>query len=170
MGLLAVLKGDTLHFNKNAVPVVNSIFEKLDSLDESEEKENLLKMLVISNTGIEALFHPDTGVIGGKVKKFDQEAFYILYEMTVLFMILNFRKVSVKNAEKLRKIFTKTIGRSTECDVLWNEMSEFTKNSDGSFTYVVQKISSYTGELEEKERDALNSAFLALLATFIDSV
>ena len=170
MGLFAALKGDILHFNKNAVPVLNDIFAKLNSLPESEEKEYLLKMLVISNTGIDMLFHPDTGIIRGEVKKFDKEAFYALYEMIILFLISNFKNVSLERAEKSRELFINAVGRVEECNALWNEVNEFVKNSSKMIDRVVQKVSSYTGELGEDKESTLVSAFRGLVVTFIQSI
>ena len=170
MGLFAALKGDIFHFNKNAVPVLNDIFAKLNSLDESEEKEYLLKMLVISNTGIDMLFHPDTGIIKGEVKKFDKEAFYILYEMTILFLISHFKNVSLERAEKSKELFINTVNRVEECNALWNEVDEFTKSSNKMIDRVVQKVSSYTGELTKDKKSALVSAFRGLVVTFIQAI
>jgi len=170
MGLFAALKGDILHFNKNAVPVLNDIFAKLNSLDESEEKEYLLKMLVISNTGIDMLFHPDTGIIRGEVKKFDKDAFYILYEMTILFLISHFKNVSLEKAEKSRELFINAVDRIEECKTLWNEVDEFTKNSSKMIDRVVEKVFSYTGELSEDKKSALVSAFRGLVVTFVEMI
>ena len=170
MGLFAALKGDILHFNKNAVPVLNDIFAKLNSLDESEEKEYLLKMLVISNTGIDMLFHPDTGIIKGEVKKFDKDAFYILYEMTILFLISHFKNVSLEKAEKSRELFINAVDRIEECKALWNEVDEFTKNSSKMVDRVVEKVFSYTGELSEDKKSALVSAFRGLVVTFVEMI
>lgn len=170
MGLFAALKGDILHFNKNAVPVLNDIFEKLNSLDESEEKEYLLKMLVISNTGIDMLFHPDTGIIRGEVKKFDKDAFYVLYEMSILFLISHFKNVSLERAEKSKELFINAVNRVEECNALWNEVDEFTKNSSKMIEHVVQKIYKYTGKLEAGKTSALISAFRGLIVTFIDNI
>ena len=170
MGLFAALKGDILHFNKNAVPVLNDIFAKLNLLPKSEEKEYLLKMLVISNTGIDMLFHPDTGIIKGEVKKFDKEAFYVLYEMITLFLISYFKNVSLERAEKSRELFINAVDRVEECNVLWSEIDEFAKNSSKMIDRVVQKVSTYTVELGEDKKSALVSAFRGLVVTFIQSI
>ena len=168
MGLFAALKGDILHFNKNAVPVLNDIFAKLNSLPKSEEKEYLLKMLVIINTSIDMLFQPDTGIIKDEVKKFDKDAFYILYETTILFLISHFKNVSLERAEKSKELFTKALNRADECNALWSEVD--TKSSNKMIDYVVQKISSYTGELGEDKKSALISTFRGLVATFIQTI
>lgn len=170
MGIFAALKGDIYHFNSNAVPVLNDIFAKLNSLDESEEKEYLLKKLVISNTGIDMLFHPDTGIIRGEVKKFDKEAFYVLHEMTILFLISHFKSVSLERAEKSRKLFINAVNRVEECNALWNELDEFTKNSSKMIDRVVQRVFSYTGELGEDKKSVLVSAFRGLVVTFIETI
>lgn len=170
MGLFSALKGDILHFNKNAVPVLNDIFAKLNSLPESEEKEYLLKMLVISNTGIDMLFHSDTGIIKGEVKKFDKNAFYILYEMIILFLISHFKNVSLERAEISKAMFINAVNRTNECNVLWSEMDEFTNNSSKMTDKAVQKIISYTGDLGEKKNSSLTSVFRSLFVTFIETI
>ncbi|MDO8600393.1 MAG: hypothetical protein Q7R73_02105, partial [bacterium] len=124
----------------------------------------------ISNTGIDMLFHPDTGIIKGEVKKFDKEAFYVLYEMSILFLISHFKNVSLEKAEKSRELFINAVNRAEECNALWNEVDEFTKNSSKIIDRVVQKVSSYTGELGDDKKSALVSAFRGLVVTFIETI
>src|SRR3989344_4541196 len=127
-------------------------------------------IFVISNTGIDMLFHPDTGIIKGEVKKFDKEAFYILYEMTILFLISHFKNVSLERAEKSKELFINTVNRVEECNALWNEVDEFTKSSNKMIDRVVQKVSSYTGELTKDKKPALVSAFRGLVVSFIQAI
>lgn len=181
MGLLSALKGDTLHFNKNAVPVWNDIFAKVDStlekstggvfVTKTTEKEILGNALSLAKIAVfDMLFHPNTGVIKNRVKAFDREAFYVLYETVVLFLISTFKNVRPHEADELEKIFASAVERTEECDTLWNNMDEFYKNSNKQIEIILKKISNYTGQLEKKEESDLASVFRGLVVTFIETI
>jgi len=181
MGLFSILKGDTLHFNKNAVPVWNDILAKVDSalekstggvfVTKTTEKEILGNALSLTKIAVfDMLFHPNTGVIKNRVKAFDKDAFYVLYEMIVLFLVSTFKNVRSNEADELEKIFASAIERIEECNALWNEMDEFYKNNNKQIEIILKKISNYTGQLEKKEESDLTSAFRGLVVTFIQAI
>jgi len=181
MGLFSILKGDTLHFNKNAVPVWNDIVAKLDSalkkytggifITKTTEKEILGNALSLAKIAVfDMLFHPNTGAIKNRVKAFDKEAFYVLYEIIILFLISTFKNVRPQEADELEKVFANAVERTEECNTLWNEMDEFYKNSNKQIEVILKKISSYTGQLEKKEESDLVSAFRGLVVTLIETI
>ncbi|MEK7174439.1 MAG: hypothetical protein AAB759_02155 [Patescibacteria group bacterium] len=181
MGLFSILKGDTLHFNKNAVPAWNDIFAKVNSalekstggvfVTKNTEKEILGNVLSLAKIAVfDMLFHPDTGAIKNRVKAFDREAFYVLYETVVLFLISTFKNVRPHEADELEKIFSSAVERAEECNILWNEIDEFYKNNNKQIEIILKKISSYTGQLEKKEESDLTSVFRGLVVTFIESI
>jgi len=144
MGLFSVLKGDTLHFNKNAVPVWNDILAKVNSalekstggvfVTKTTEKEILGNALSLTKIAVfDMLFHPN-------------------------------------EADELEKIFANAIERIEECNALWNEMDEFYKNNNKQIEIILKKISNYTGQLEKKEESDLTSAFRGLVVTFIQAI
>src|SRR3990167_7473264 len=176
MGLFSIIKGDTLHFNKNAVPVWNDIFAKVDStlekstggvfVTKTTEKEILGNALSLAKIAVfDTLFHPNTGVIKNRVK-----AFYVLYEMVVLFLISTFKNVRPHEADELEKIFASAVERAEECNTLWNEIDDFYKNNNKQIEIIIKKISGYTGQLEKKEESDLTSAFRGLVVTFIQAI
>lgn len=181
MGLFSIFKGDTLHFNKNAVPAWNDILAKVDStlekstggvfVTKTTEKEILGNALSLAKIAVfDMLFHPNTGAIKNKVKAFDKEAFYVLYETVILFLISTFKNIRPHEADELEKTFASAVERTEECNALWNEMDEFYKNSNKQIEIILKKISSYTGQLEKKEESDLVSAFRGLVVTFIQSI
>ena len=181
MGLFSILKGDTLHFNKNAVPAWNDILAKVDStleksaggvfVTKTTQKEILGNALSLAKIAVfDMLFHPDTGVIKTRVKAFDKEAFYVLYEIIILFLISTFKNVRPHEADELEKIFASAVGRAEECNALWNELDKFHKDNNKQIEIILKKISSYTGQLEKKEESDLVSAFRGLIVTFIETI
>ncbi|MBI1833899.1 MAG: hypothetical protein HYR90_03655 [Candidatus Andersenbacteria bacterium] len=166
MGLLSVFKGDTLHFNQNAVPVLNDIFSQLNALEASTEKEILIKMLITANKGIDILFHPDSGIIKNKVKSFNREAFYVLYEIIILFLILSLKNVNFKNADHVKETFITTLDRTDECNALWTEMDEFNKKDERILKPIWKKISSYAQGLKRENELVFVSAFTDLFRKF----
>lgn len=177
MRLLSALKGDTLHFNKNAVPVWNEISASLDNVPEgffdtrSTEKEVLFNSLTMAKMAVfDMLFHPNTGVIKNRVKEFDKSAFYILYETIILFWFSTFKNIRPQEANELKDVFIKAIGREEECNALWNEMDKHYKNNSEQIKIVLNKISAFTGPLEKKEESDLVSVFRGLVVTFIDAI
>jgi hypothetical protein len=181
MGLFSALKGETLHFNKNAVPVWNDILGKVDSaleksaggifVTKTTEKEILTNVLSLTKIAIfDMLFHPNTGVIKSRVKAFDKEAFYVLYEEVILFLISTFKNIRPQQADELEKMFSGAIERTKECDALWNEMDEFYKNNSEQIKIILNKISAYMGPLDKKEQSDLTSIFRGLAVTFIEKI
>ena len=181
MGLFSILKGDTLHFNKNAVPVWNDILAKVDStlekstggvfVTKTTEKEILGNALSLAKIAVfDMLFHPNTGAIKNKVKAFDKEAFYVLYETVIVFLISTFKNVRPYEADELEKIFASAVGRKEECNALWNEMDKFHKDNNKQIEIILKKISNFTGQLEKKEEASLVSAFRGLVAIFIQTI
>lgn len=158
MGLFSILKGDVLHFNNNAVPVLNDIFAKLNALEASPEKEILLKMFATANGARDILFNPDKGIIRGKVKSFNKEAFYAIYEIIILFLIFSLKGVKFEGADKLKEMFIETMGRKDECNKLWNDL-ESTKDDIRIFKPIFEKIFSYTNGHTREEELAFVSAF-----------
>lgn len=177
MGLFSVIKGDTLHFNKNAVPVWNEISASLDNIPKgffdtrSTEKEVLFNSLTMAKMAVfDMLFHPSTGVIKNRVKYFDKSAFYVLYEIIILFLISTFKNIRPQEADELKDVFAKTIEREEECSALWDEMDKFYKNNSEQIKIILNKISAYTGPLEKKEESDLISVFRSLAVTFIETI
>jgi hypothetical protein len=181
MGLFSMLKGDTLHFNRNAVPVWNDIFAKVNTtlekstggifITKRDEKEILLNVLEMAQICVlDMLFHPDTGVIKNKVKSFDKEAFYILYEIVIFFLISIFKNVRSLQADELKAIVVNALERAEECNVLWDEMNEHYKDNNKMIKMVLNKISYYTGKLGAKEESDLISALRGLVVTFVQSI
>lgn len=169
MGLFSILKGDISHFNNNAVPVLNDIFARLSALEESTEKEILLKMFSTAHGGVDILFHPDKGIIKYKVKSFNKEAFYVIYEMLVLFLILSLKNVKFEKADNLKDIFIKAVGRTEECNALWNEL-ESKKDDERIFKPLYEKISSYTEGLKREDELAFVSAFHDYVQVFLKTI
>lgn len=177
MGLFSILKGDTLHFNKNAVPVWNEITASLNNIPagffdtRSTEKEVFFNALTTTKVAVfDMLFHPDTGVIKSRVKSFDKQAFYTLYETIILFLISTFKNVRSQQAEELKEVFVNAVGRREECNALWSELDIFYKNNNEQIKIILNKILTHTGPLEKKEESDLTSAFRGLVITFIDTV
>ena len=108
--------------------------------------------------------------IKNRVKAFDKEAFYVLYEIVILFLISTFKNVRPQEADELEKVFANAVERTEECNTLWNEMDEFYKNSNKQIEVILKKISSYTVQLEKKEESDLVSAFRGLVVTFIETI
>lgn len=165
MGFFSILKGDVSHFNNNAVPVLNDIFAKLNGLNESTEKEILLKMFSTAHNGINILFHPDNGIIKYKVKSFNKEAFYVIYEMLILFLILNLKNIKFEKADKLREMFTDVLCREEECNNLWKILE--LENDERGFKPILKKIFSYTNDHTREEELAFVSAFHDYVQVFI---
>ena len=177
MGLFSVIKGDTLHFNKNAVPVWNDITANLNNIPKGffdskpTEKEVLFNALTTTKIAVfDMLFHPDTGIIKNRVKSFDKQAFYVLYEIIILFLISTFKNVRHQEADELKAVFIDAIGRTEECGALWNELDKFYKNNNKQIEIILNKISGYAGQLEEKEESDLVSAFRGLVVTFTQAI
>lgn len=181
MKLFSALKGDTYHFNKNAIPVWNEIdtkltnaIEKLDSgtfITKKDKKEIFSKILGMTQICVfDMLFHPNTGVIKKRVKSFDQEAFYTLYETIIFFLILTFKNIQSLKADELKKVFIDAIGRTDECNTLWVEMDNSYKDINKLIRIILQKISNFTGKLDNKEEPSLTSAFRGLGLTFIGTI
>ena len=177
--MLSILKGDIRYFNKNAVPAWNDIVARVDSALEkssggvfvttSEEKEILGNALSLAKVAIfDMLFHPDTGVIKSRVKKFDREAFFSLYAMVVLFLISTFKNIRPQKSEELKGLFAKSTDLSEECVAFGDEMDKIYKNNNLQIEAILQRISNYCGELSAQERSGLISAFRGLTVTFID--
>ena len=181
MRLLSILKGDTLHFNKHAVPVWNDIFAKVVFVLEkptggvfvtkTTEKEILDNVLLLTKiTVFDMLFHPKTGAIKNKVKAFNTEDFYILYETIILFLFSIFKNIRPNEADELEKIFTNAVGRTKECSTLWSEMNKIYQDSNQLINFVLQKISNHTGQFNDDEKMALVSIFRGISITFIDDI
>lgn len=172
-----MLRGDTLHFNKNAVPVWNEIAASLNTIPagffntRSTEKEALFNTLTTVKIAVfDMLFHPNTGVIKSRIKCFDKPAFYILYEIIMLFLISTFKNIRPQEADELKEVFIDAIGRREECNALWNELDKFYKNNSEQIKIILNKISANTGPLDKKEESGLISTFRGLTATFIHAM
>lgn len=177
MGLFSVIKGDTFYFNKNAVPAWNEITAHLDDIpkgffdNKSGEKEALFNSLTLTKTAVfEMLFHPNTGVIKNRVKSFDKQAFFVLYETIILFLISTFKNIRPQEAEELKEVFIVAIERRGECNALWDELNKFHKNNSEQIKVILNKISIYIGPLDKKEETDLVSVFRGLVITFIDAI
>ena len=151
MGLFSILKGDTLYFNKNAVPVWNEITASLNNIpagffdNRSAEKEVLFNALTTAEIAVfDMLFHPNTGIIKNRIKLFDKPAFYVLYEIITLFLISTFKNIRPQEADELKEVFINAVGRTEECNALWNEFDKFYKNNSEQIKIILSRISAYT--------------------------
>jgi hypothetical protein len=175
MSLSSVFQGNTLHFNKNAVPAWNEITSSLNIIPteffdtRDKEKEVLLEALTTTKIAVfDMLFHPSTGVIKNKVKSFDKPAFFVLYEIIILFFIATFRNIRPQESDQLKEVFIDALGRKEECGALWNKLNS--PNNSEQIKTIVSKISVYAGPLEKKEESDLISVFRGLTVTFIDAI
>ncbi len=174
MGLFAVLKGDVYHLNRNAIPALNEISAKLDSLEDSTDvtgypiKRILLKMLDAAGQGIDILFNPTDGIIKNEVKKFDKEAFHTLYLLIVLLLVSvlegQTQPERAEKAHKAKEIFISAMDNSEKVNSLRDEVEEISASERPFSLLLLRKICSNTGKLEREEVLAIDKIFGSFLA------
>ena len=91
MGLLDALSGRMGHFNSIAMPVHNSIGDKIKNLQEGIEKVFFaLSLDLIAQKGIDLFFQPGKGPAIKDIKEYNQHHFEQLHSVFMIWVFYDF--------------------------------------------------------------------------------
>lgn len=155
MGIFDYLGGSVCHYNTVASSAFEDIFKGLEKLDKTPKKEILLKLAALSHGMVEYMFNPNDGVLRKKVKEFNRDNFFMLYEYFILSNI--FTLTDYLDCVELKNIFANAIRRETECEKLYSDFENSKKSTNENPRDLIwRRIEVVTGPLDGDVRESLS--------------